>query len=223
MYVIKDSIAMLQQHAVGRESILVSYSGGKDSLVVLDLCSKIYPRVVCFFMYFIPNLDVVEKQMDYARNKYGVQILYYPHWSLLNALKYNTYRDEDKTFAGLRDYGLNDINHIASRETGIDAIAHGAKKSDSIWRAKTMGTKIYKNIVTPLADWNKWDVLAYCKANDLPVPDSSKGTASGIGLTRKELFWLHDNHKEDFDRLARVFKYAPAAIAQREFYGKEKR
>ncbi len=46
---------LLAEYAKKHDSVLVSYSGGKDSLVTLDLCTRTFKRVTAFFMYFVPG------------------------------------------------------------------------------------------------------------------------------------------------------------------------
>ena len=38
------------------DRVLVGVSGGKDSVVTLDLCARFFPHVVGFFMYLVKGL-----------------------------------------------------------------------------------------------------------------------------------------------------------------------
>lgn len=89
--IFEQTINRLNALAEVNDKILISFSGGKDSLIVLDLCSKAFKKVICFFMYLIPGLDHIERQLQCAEKKYGVEILQYPHWLLSRLLKNGIY------------------------------------------------------------------------------------------------------------------------------------
>ena len=207
--------------ALIHEECLVSFSGGKDSLVVLDLCIKAFKKVVCFFMYFIPGLCVVERQLEYARTRYGVQILQYPHWILMRNIKNGNYFPAHYRYDDLPELKLSDIYKIIQQDTGINLIAIGAKSGDSLWRKYNLhnADKKYKNVIYPIIEWNKFDVLAYLKMQNIPVPDSSAGNATGIDLSTPSLLWLHDKYPEDFKKLCNYFPYAEAVVYRRAWYG----
>jgi len=119
--VYNDTIFALNLLAEKNKEVIVFYSGGKDSLCVLDLCSKIFEKVVCVFMYFIPGLACAEKQLQYARDKYGVEIKQYPHWvfvrSLIHVFCDNYYFDFP-----LKEIKLKDVYRMAREDTGIKII-----------------------------------------------------------------------------------------------------
>ena len=96
--VFTDTSRLLARYAEQHESILVSFSGGKDSLVCLDLCTRAFKRVVCYFMYFVKDLECCEQQLQYARDRWGVEILQYPHWILFRCLKNGVYCNNHISF-----------------------------------------------------------------------------------------------------------------------------
>ncbi len=211
----------LEQARARTDTVLVSYSGGKDSIAVLDLASRQFARVECFFMYLVPGLEVTETMLEWARQKYGVKIHQYLHWGFSRAIKQAVYCDAYMTYDTIPDVKLTDIYRMVRHDTGIEVILTGAKRADGIWRRRNMVTEgvHMTNVVNPLEHWTKMDVLAYITSQGLPVPSSQKGNAGGVGLGKTSLLWLYDNHPKDFERLEEVFPYIRAVVKQREFFG----
>lgn len=217
--VYQETIQKIESMAALCLSVLVSYSGGKDSLVVMDLCKKHFQNVKAFFMYFVPGLSVCERQLDYARQKWGVEIIQYPHWNYIQCLKQGVYCLNSTAHDKFPEWKLADVYNAVRHDTGVDLIATGSKASDSRWRKFNLKNGTGDNVLVPLLNWNKFDVLAYLKINGIPVPDSSGGQATGVDLSTPSILWLHDNHPEDFQKLLKHFPLAQAAIKRRDEYG----
>jgi phosphoadenosine phosphosulfate reductase len=216
-----EALQVMNGTALKSEGCLVFFSGGKDSLVVMDMATKIFKRVVGVFMYFIPGLIVVEKQLKYARKQWGVEIIQVPHWILFRTVKYGFYsfpvvKNENK----IPDIKILDIYKYIMAQTGIDYIVTGAKATDSIWRKRNLhSTENYPFLLTPLRNWNKFDVLYYLNKNGIPVPDNEGGNATGVDLTTPLVCWLYDNHREDYEKMELFFPFVGAIIKRRELYG----
>lgn len=210
--------------------VLVAYSGGKDSRVVMDLAKRAFPKVEAFFMYFVPGLRYYEEQLAWATDHWRVVIHQYPHWSALNALKYGVYCDAPASRDRWPDVRILDSYSYAMADTGIPIMMTGAKKADSGWRRREMRANERRaqatgkrELICPIGHWTKWDVLAYLKRQNIPVPHSSGAdtgrNASGIDLASYELLWMHDNYPDDFKTLTRYFPYIEAVVWRRKFYG----
>lgn len=211
--VFRDSAAALEALALLHESCLVFYSGGKDSLAVMDLCRRAFRAAAGVFMYFVPGLAVAEERLDYARRRWGVEFLLLPHWMLGRFLKNGVYCPPRP---GVKELTLPAVHALARRETGVGLIAHGAKRADGSWRRRQMKATASDDLVSPLAAWNKWDVLSYLKANGIEPP----GEKFDLDLSAKSLLWLHRDHPGDFARVCEVFPYAEAVVWRQRWYGR---
>ena len=221
--IFEQTINRLNALAEVNDKILISFSGGKDSLIVLDLCSKTFKKVTCFFMYLIPGLGHIERQLQCAEKKYGVEILQYPHWLLSRLLKNGIYCNNHHCFDNLPALSPNDIYSIARYETGINLIATGQKKSDNLFRRRNLlNADNILDLIHPLKDWNKYDVLSYMRIHDILLPQTYKGQVTGADLTTKSLLWLYDTYPKDFRKLTRIFPYARTVVYRRKWYDIEK-
>ena len=223
--VYQSTFRRLEDAAKLHRRVLVGFSGGKDSLAVLDLCSKFFPEVVGFFKYTVPGLEVCEKQMRWAKERYGVEVAQFPTINTMLALQNGDWCDA--TDLGLEDdYPLKASFKHAQNLTSTQLIATGMKDADGLKRRQFFanirdgGDTFWHDVIHPLKDWRKKDVLDYLKVNKIPIPDSEPGAVtSGVGLDHGSLCWLHDRHPEDFKRLLKWFPYAEAAIKRREWFG----
>lgn len=203
------------------DSVLVAYSDGKDSRVVMDMAIRYFTRVEAFYMWFVPDLEYINEGLKAAEKRWHVKIHQFPHWSSITAMKNGVYCNPWWGRDDVPDIKLADIYSYAMIETGIPLILTGAKKADSGWRRRFMkNTQHWDRIMYPLADWTKFDVLSYLKGRGIALPDNSAGgVASGVGLVPHELYWIYDHHPADFYRLAKYFPYIEALIWRRKFYG----
>jgi len=217
---LKSTINEILKAKEQTDSILCSYSGGKDSLITLDLCMKNFKTVKCFFMYLVQGLECTENALDYARRRWGVEILQYPHWGLWRSMKDEVFCQRPASMDTIEELTLKDIYSFVRHDTGIEWIATGAKKSDSMWRRRNFYlTRNWANILHPVKEWNKFDVMGYLKLNNIPVPDSSNRNATGVDLSTPSLLWLYDTYPDDFKKLLKIFPFAETVVKRREYYG----
>lgn len=166
---VKKSLSLLEPVAETFDSALVSFSGGKDSLVCLDLAIRKFKRVVCFYMYWADGLSWIEKSFEYTRKKYNVEIIKVPHWSYIKMKKHGVYCLPQPA---LHEASLFDVYEYLRDATGIYPIIVGGKKADGIWRRTMVASSNTDMVLNPIWDWNKYDVLAYLKVKNIPIPVS---------------------------------------------------
>lgn len=197
--------------AVRREtdSVIVFCSLGKDSLVTLDFVYPYFNRVVCVFMYFVPNLEHIERWVSWVKVKYPkVEFMQVPHWNLSYILRCGLYCIPNPNVKLIK---LADVVKAVKLKTGIDYVFLGMKKADGMNRRLMLNTYkedeyIHNGNVYPLATWTQKDVLAYMKQKNLPEPVRySLKASSGTGFNIDCFLWLRANYPQDLQRIYKTF------------------
>ena len=215
---LKRSLRILGRAASEHDHCAVAFSGGKDSLVVLDLCVRAFKRVTPFFMYLVPDLACVTRELAAAEERYGVKVVQYPHHAISTIMKHGAFCLPIAT--STPEWTLDDVYALALQESGATVLATGARLADSPWRRRQMATWGNKSeTIYPASHWNKLQVLGYLRMRGIPIPPSSGHSATGIGLKEPSLLWLHDTFPDDFERLCRVYPLARGMIKRREYFG----
>lgn len=218
---LQSSLTILRAAAERHDSVLVSYSGGKDSLIVMDLCVRTFTTVSAFFMAFLPGLRYnAEVMARFSARWPDVPIREYPHWLTRNLLYWAPWSDPSYRMDDLPRWDLKDVYAAARAETGIRLIAFGGKRNDGVWRNRTMTAKLRHDdaLIAPLVEWTKYDVVAYCARQALPVMTSDGRNASGVDLSERSLRWLKVEYPDDFEKVCEVFPYAEASLYRADWY-----
>lgn len=218
---VKLAIENLERVKKKTDSILVAFSGGKESRVVLDLCSKIFTTVIPFHFYFLKNLGLLAMHLDWLKERYGLGCLLYPDKMILSAIRLSLYRPHDVITAQLPDFDDGLMYKTVMHDTSVFYIASGHRIADSLSRrrilARTEGKREYT--VLPLKDWTRWDTFAYMKVNNIPIPPSTGQATTGIGLVNSSILWLHDAFESDYEKIKKVFPDIEAHVERRALYG----
>lgn len=210
----------LRKLAEIQPACLVGFSGGKDSLAVMDIATRTFKRVVAFHMYTVPGLRLVDRDINAMKERWNVPVVFYPHIAFLTALGTGLYGNEPEWSNDVPIPTLREMYDWIMHDTKIPLILSGAKKSDSMARRRFFAnTASWDDIVYPIKDWNKFDVLSYLRAQKIPVPESSGVAQSRIDFSSPSLVWLHDEHPEDFVKLCEWFPYAEAAVKRHQWFG----
>jgi phosphoadenosine phosphosulfate reductase len=217
--VLNETVRKLEARAEVHESVMVAYSGGKDSLVILDLCCRVFTRVVGVHCYFVPGLRVVEDQLALARTRWGVEVIELPDPVFLQCLKSGQYCNDHHSLGTLPKLRYNDLFRIAASEAGIDLVVTGKKKCDGMNNVGTLKTDEKGAIFNPILNWRHMDILHYLAAHQIPLPATDGRKSSSFDLTVPNLLWLWDEHRDDFERIERWFPYVRAVVYRREWYG----
>lgn len=204
------------------DSVLVGFSGGKESVVVMDLCFRYFKKVQPFFMYICPNLSFQERTIAWYEKKYQTEIIRIPHMDVSEFFHYGSFRPGDESFPIV---SINDIYHYLRLQSDIWWIAAGERINDSIVRRAMMkksGTiDTQRGRIYPVALWRKKEIIDYIKFHNLYLgADSRKLGFSFKSLWGKELAMLKQHFPEDYEKVIRQYPFAEAGVMRYEQYGK---
>lgn len=187
--------------------VVLFFSCGKDSLALLDLCSKEFDQVVCCFMYFVKDLQHINTYITWAENHYpNVKCIQYPHWMLTTILRGGVYCNPQPNIKILK---LNDIDEAIRLKTGINWTIYGFKKADSMNRRLMLKTYDLEAInyatgkMYPLSGWLDKEVLRYLEINRLPAPINYEGKkrSNGVGFDLDVFLFLRKYWPGDLQKI----------------------
>lgn len=206
------------------DSVIVAFSGGKESIVTLDLCCRYFKNVKAFFLYICPNLSFIEKTMQWYEKKYQIEILRLPHFDLAQALRYGAFRNVDMSVPVI---GINEIYNYVRIKFDTWWIAAGERMDDSLWRRgmiHSTGTIDEKRgRFFPVATWKKQEILDYIKFHNLyRGMDSRKLGHSFMAPVHEDFAMVKQYFPEDYEKLIRFYPFAEGSILHYNQFEKQK-
>ena len=192
---------------VKSDKALLFCSLGKDSLVLLELMYPKFKKIVCVFMYFVKDLDHINRYINWVKIKYpNVEFVQVPHWNLTYLLRSGLYCVPNSKVKLLK---LKDIEQAMRLKYDCYYTFYGMKKADGMNRRLMLNTytdgenngKVY-----PLQDWTQKDILAYMRQSKIPMPIRYSSKASGgVGFNLECYLWMRENAPKDLEKVLKVF------------------
>ena len=203
------------------DDVIVAFSGGKESVVVLDMCFRYFKNVKPFFMYICPNLSFQEKTLEWYEKKYQTEIIRIPHMDVSEFFHYGSFRIPDYSFPIV---SINDIYQYVRLESDMWWIAAGERINDSIVRRAMMkksgSIDVQRGRLYPVSGWKKQEVKDYIKFHNLYLgADSRKLGFSFKSLWGKELAMLKNHFPDDYYKVLKLYPFAAAGVKRFEEYG----
>lgn len=200
-------------HLISTQSdeVALFFSGGKDSIALLDIMYPYFNKIHLVNMYFVKGLAHVDKYMTAAQIRYkNVCPLYMEHWivSMLRSVGRYCLPTYERVLR------LSDIDQLVRDLTGVKYTFYGMKKSDSLNRRLMLSG--YKNAISeknkvyPLSDWSNKEVLAFIKMQRLspPVTYSSNKRSQGVFFNTDVFLWLQENYPSDLIKIYKKFPFS---------------
>ncbi|MBO7617280.1 MAG: phosphoadenosine phosphosulfate reductase family protein [Bacteroidales bacterium] len=182
---------------------------GKDSLVCLDMIYPHFRRIVCVYMYFVKDLEHINRWINWVKAKYPkVEFVQVPHWNLTYILRAGLFCTAHKEVKLMK---LRNVINSINLQYGTKYTFLGMKKADGMNRRLMLlgyEQQCYENagLVYPLADFTQKDVLAYMKQHNLPTPVRyGKSASSGCGFGLDFFLWLREKFPQDLKKVYAAF------------------
>lgn len=215
-----NTAAKIKELAAKHSSVMVCYSGGKESVCCLDLCCRAFSTVVGLHLYPLPGFPWTAERVAWAESHFKIKVLLYQDPNTLNNMRAGIYTFPQRALRGTPTLRNNDVYRLAAREHGIKLIVTGSRKGDGMNTAGTLRQRAKAGeFVYPLFDWRQADVLAYMAHRKLPLPESDGRRSSGFDLTALNLLWMADKRPDCFAVYERYFPFVRAVVKRREWYG----
>ena len=205
------------------DSVIVAFSGGKDSVVTMDLCKRYIKNVYVFFMYYVNDLSFQNRIVEWCERKYGVTVLRLPHFEVSEFINNGCYCVEDPNSPIIK---INDIYAYVRQYFGCEWIAAGERVADSMWRRAMIKQSGYidhkRKRLYPVANFNKSHILSYIKANKLKISEEHDILGHSFnGLQAESLLAIKAKYPNDFEKIRKVFPFCMTEIKRMEFFRNE--
>lgn len=231
-----DTIKIIETVRKETDTAVLYYSaGGKDGIALLDMLASRFKKVICYYMYLIPNLDHIQPYIRWAENHYkNVEVRQIKHYQADVFERFGFFMDADPRYQlpkkdpnHLRERNVGDVEEWVRQETGEHYAFSGMKGVDGYMKrmrllmyAKT-GYIRKEGMVYPLALWTNKEVMQYIESRNLikPFCYNPDKVSQGFGIDLETMLILRERYPRDLERMFKQYPYSVKVLID---YDKEK-
>jgi 3'-phosphoadenosine 5'-phosphosulfate sulfotransferase (PAPS reductase)/FAD synthetase len=223
----KLAITTISTVAQQADRAILFYSGGKDSIALLDMMAPNFKEIHICFMYFVKGLRHCDKYLEFSQKRYNnIKIVQVPHFRLTSIRREGLFCNPEPT---IKILSLSDIDKHIRSETGIEWSFYGMKKSDSLNRRLML--KSYGELpiqattkkVYPLADFKDGDVIRYIQKSKLPMPIKyGNKRSNAVGFDIDCMLWMRENEPGDLEKVYQRFPKSRQILFEYDYHEQNK-
>lgn len=211
------------------DTILLSFSAGKDSLAAWLVLREHFPRIVPVYKYLVPGLGFVERSLAYYEQFFGTRIHRYPHPSFYRWLRRLTFQAPQNTHtvlaANLPEFAHDELMARVRQDRGLPQdcpVAIGTRACDSPQRRLMFAKRgpVSKDGLTfcPVWDMDKADVVRVIADAGARLPvDYRIFGRSFDGIDFRFLYGIKRHWPEDYERILEFFPLAELELKRYEY------
>jgi len=207
-------IQILQEIRKQTDEIILFHSlAGKDSIALLDMTTKIFKQVHCFFMFIVKDLQHMNRYRLYFEKNYKNASWYEVEHFALASYKQIGHLGMIEN-AKEKNNSLAKIMQQARKQLKIDWVVLGSKQSDGLSRRLQLRTYEYEAIdfknkkCYPLSKLSNKEVLQYIQNENCIQPlnygDNRQSQSNDI-TDPIFLSWCKKNYPGDYQKILNVF------------------
>ena len=210
-------------------TVLLGYSGGKDSISALMKLRKHFDRIVLYHLWCVPGLEFVGEYIAYAEQKLGKHIVQLPHPAFYRWINHATYQAPERLriidAVGWPNFEYDDMRGAVIEDCGLPEdvwTATGVRAADSPMRRasliKNQGVNPKRRYFYPCWDWNKERLLAELVREGIKLPIDYKVFGRSFdGLDLRFLVKIREHFPRDYKTILDWFPLVDMEIARYEF------
>lgn len=201
------------------DTVVLFYSaGGKDGIALLDILSGVFNKVICYYMYLIPDLDHIQPYIKWAKDHYkNVEVRQIKHYQRDYFDSFGFFKEPNQS---IKPRKIGDVEQEVRDETGIKYAFSGMKGVDGYMKRMRLkgfcksGYITEKGMVYPLAIWTNKEVLQYIRTKNLiqPFVYKEKDVSQGFSIDLDMMILMKSKYPNDYQRIIKEFPYSEKLI-----------
>lgn len=219
----------IERIAETTDTVILSFSAGKDSIAAWLAIRPYFKRIVPYFLYIVPDLEFVEQSVRYYEDFFETRIYRMPHTSWFRMLKHLTFQPPERiSIIDSFELGEPDYQEIRDLVCQTAKIpegtfdAKGTRAADSIMRRTNFkrrgGINWNKKFFFPVWDWRKDELVHRLRESGVKMPiDYQLFGQSFDGIDFRFLYPIKQHFPDDYARILEWFPLAELEIKRYEY------
>jgi len=226
---VENSEKVMERIAATTDTVILSFSAGKDSIAAWLALRPYFKRIVPYFLYIVPDLEFVENSLRYYEDFFETRIYRLPHHGLWRMLRGLTFQPPGR-ISTIESFELGDLDYEELRDMVCVTAdiplrtfdAKGIRAADSIMRRSNFklrgGINWNRNFFYPVWDWRKAELVHRIKESGALMPiDYQLFGRSFDGVDFRFLYPVKQHFPDDYAKILEYFPLAELELKRYEY------